>query len=163
MGHKILYQNHRKLTLHAVSLLTLALAAFVVYMIFFDLDGFFSEFSSQATGIAWIIFFLLAGNSMLVCMFWLSGRYVLEITKLENQEELIIKTWSIFGFYHKKRCPAGVLENPEFRFGKANFSHVPTVNAPWWKLKDQNGRTLVVDMNGKFFLDFKEKTTLKNI
>lgn len=62
----MLYQNKRAVTLHLVSLLTLALSVFVLYMIFSDLDDFFIEYSSKASGIGWMIFMLLAGNVMLV-------------------------------------------------------------------------------------------------
>ena len=151
----MLYQNKRAVTLHLVSLLTLALSVFVLYMIFSDLDGFFIEYSSKASGIGWMIFMLLAGNVMLGCMFWLSGRYVLQISALENRQ-VIVKTWSFLGIYHTTAYPETILKTPKFHFGKANFSHVPTVNAPWWKLKTPNGKTLVVDMQGDFSINFKD-------
>ena len=151
----MLYQNKRAVTLHLVSLLTLTLSVFVLYMIFSDLDGFFVEYSYKASGICWMIFMLFAGNVMLDCMFWLSGRYVLQISALENGQ-VIVQTWSVFGIYQITAYPETILKNPKFHFGKANFSHFPTVNAPWWRLKTPNGKTLVVDIHGKFSLNFKE-------
>src|SRR5690606_4576987 len=154
MNSKILYRNKRTFTLHAVSLLTLRLSFFTFYMIFLSPDEFFAEFSSTASGIAWMIFFLIAGNSMLFCMFWLSGRYVLEIHKYDVQGEIMVKTWSISGSYRRKNYPHSILENRKFHFGHANFSHVPQVNAPWWQLKTPSGKSLIVDLNGDFSHDF---------
>ncbi len=147
----MLYHNKRAITLHLVSVLTLALSVFVSYMIFSDLDGFFEEYSSKASGIAWLIFMLVMGNAMLVCMLWLSGKYVLEIIQSEtNKSEITVKTWSLFGLYRTKTYPKAMLENRKFHFGKANFSHVPTVNAPWYQLKTPSGKTMVMDLQGEF-------------
>lgn len=90
-------------------------------------------------------------------MFWLSGRYVIEISENKgNEVYIIVKTWSVFGIYRTTIYPKTILEKPKFHFGKANFSHVPTVNAPWWQLKSPNGKTLVVDIQGAFFTSFKD-------
>ncbi len=154
----MLYQNKRGVTLHLVSLLTLALSIFVSYLIFSDLDRFFQEYSSKISAILWLMFMLVMGNVMLICMLWLSGKYVIEIIQSNDDEEnIVVKTWSIFGFYRSKIYPKGILEHTKFHFGKANFSHVPTVNAPWWQLKTPNGKVLVVDMQGEFSPNFKPK------
>lgn len=152
---KMLYQNRRAVTLHIISLLTLTLSVFVLYMIFSDLEVFLKEYSSNAAGIGWMIFMLLAGNIMLGAMLWLSGRYVLRIWASENGQ-VMVQTWSFFGIYRTSHYPETILKNPQFRFGNANFSHVPTVNAPWWKLKTPKGKTLVLDMQADFSFDFKE-------
>jgi hypothetical protein len=132
----------------------MALSAFVFWMIFSDIDGFFKEYSSRASGIAWMIFFLVAGNCMLVCMLWLSGRYVLQISETANGE-LEVETWSFWGLYCKRKYPGSILINPKFHYGRTAFSHVPTVNAPWWGLKTPRGKSLVVDLQGTFFFDWQ--------
>jgi hypothetical protein len=65
-GEKLLYINKRSFTMYFVSLITVAMSIFVFYMIFSDLDGFFLEYSSRATGIAWMIFMMCCGNILLL-------------------------------------------------------------------------------------------------
>jgi hypothetical protein len=116
----MLYQNKRVVTLHLVSLLTLALSVFVLYMIFSDLDGFFIEYSSKASGIGWMIFMLLAGNVMLGCMFWLSGRYVLQISALENRQ-VIVKSLVFFENIPYYGLSGNDFENSKIPFWKSKF------------------------------------------
>ncbi len=155
MSIHVLYRNNRQFLLHAVSLLTIALSVFVFWMIFSDLSGFWGEYTSRASGIAWMMFFLVAGNSMMVCMLWLSGRYVLQINETVTGE-LEVETWDFLGLYRIKIYPRSILSDPKFHYGRAAFSHVPAVNAPWWGLKTPRGKTLVVDLQGTFFFDWQD-------
>lgn len=145
----LLYQNNRKHTLNAVGMICLGLSIFVFYMIFHDLDGFFMEYSDLVYGYIAFAFFLVAGNAMLMAMVWLSGRYVLKIEHI-NPNELVITTWSITGFNKSFTQDIQLLTDVKYIKGNARFSGVPSVNAPWLKLKTNENKTLVVDMQGDF-------------
>lgn len=158
--HHLIYENKRQPILYFVSIIVIALAVFIFYMIFSDWKEFASEYSSRFSAIAWTAFMLVAGNAMLLCIIWLNGRYVLQIEK-STENHILIKTWSISGFHKTRKYPESMLENPIFNFGNASFSHVPTVKASWWKLKAPNGKSFVVDLQGEFFYSFKESNRLK--
>lgn len=145
----LVYQNHRKQTLNAVAILCLGLSFFVFYMIFHDWEGFFIEYSEKLYGYFALAFFLFAGNIMLLTMVWLSGRYVLLIKQI-NQNELLITTWSIIGFQKSIVEDVQLIKSASFIRGDAYFSGVPKVNAPWLKLKTKENKILVVDMQGDF-------------
>lgn len=146
-----IYTNERQLTLCTVSLLTISLSIFTAYMIFSDLDSFLMEFSSKISGIIWMILMMILGNIMLICMIWLSGRYVL---KIENAEEgfINIQTWSILGFYKKRKYPKDILNQQKYHEGYTKFNGVPAANAPWIQIKTQEGKTLIIDAQGEFNL-----------
>ncbi len=154
-AHTTLYENFRSTTLHLVSLVTIALAIFVLWMIFHDLEGYLAEFRSLETAAGWTLFFMAAGSAMLSCMIWLSGRYVLSIIQEGNCVR--IKTWSILGLHKTKAYPVSILNACEFKTGKSNFLNSPVVIASWLKLKTPVGKTLVIDLDGKFS-DPRKKT-----
>ncbi|WP_026752336.1 hypothetical protein [Sediminibacterium sp. C3] len=107
------------------------------------------EYSDLVYGYIAFAFFLVAGNAMLMAMVWLSGRYVLKIEHI-NPNELVITTWSITGFNKSFTQDIQLLTDVKYIKGNARFSGVPSVNAPWLKLKTNENKTLVVDMQGDF-------------
>jgi len=82
-------------------------------------------------------------------MLWLSDRYILKIERL-TENEISIKTWSVFGFHQTKTYPKNILESTKFHKGQANFYSTPTVNAPWIQLKTPRGKLLIMDIQGEF-------------
>jgi hypothetical protein len=146
----MIYESKRQPALYFVTLVTLSLSVFVSWMIFSAGDDFNREFSSPSSALAWKVIFLLGGNIMLLCMVWLNGRYVLEITKAED-EIVSVKTWSILGLHRTRRYPRSILtEGCKFHSGQAWIDTGPRVNAPWLRLRTPEGRLLVVDAQGSF-------------
>jgi len=129
-----------------VSLLTAGLSVFTFYMIFFDLDNFFIEYSSKLSGIFWMIYFVIFGNILLICMLWLSGRYIL---KIEEAEEgfVYIKTWSIIGLHKTQKYPREILDTATFHKGVSNHPGAPVVVAPYSILRTPNGKRLIWDVH----------------
>ena len=119
-------------------------------MIFSDLDDFFIEYSSKASGIGWMIFFLVAGNCMMACMLWMSGRYILRIERID-EKNILIKTWSIIGFHKTRKYPATVLNTSVFNKGVSNYLGAPVVVAPYSVLKTSTGKKLILDEQGIFY------------
>lgn len=152
----IIYTNNRSRTLYIVSLLTFLLSVFVFYMIFSDLNDFYEEYSSKLSGTIWMIFMIIMGNLMLLCMLWLNGRYVLKIENAEK-EFIKIKTWSIFGFHKTKTHPNSILNNIKYYEGYTHINGTPTVNAPWFKLKTTKGKMLIIDAQGDFNKQLKTR------
>lgn len=145
------YKNSRSLTLYFVTIVTLALSIFVVYMIFNDLDAFFEEYSSRVSGIFWFTFMLVAGNIMFACMLWLSGRYILKI-ELADENHILITTWSMLGFHKTEKHPAEILKTETFCKGVSNHFNAPVVVAPYSILKTTTGKKLILDEQGFFEL-----------
>ena len=145
----VIYTNNHSLKLYMVSLLILSLSVFVFYMIFSDLDDFYKEYSSKLSGTMWMIFMIVLGNAMFVCMLWLSGRYVL---KIEHSEErfVSVKTWSILGLHKTEKYPKSILDNIKYYPGYTHIRGTPAANAPWFKLKTPKGKILVIDTQGHF-------------
>ena len=156
MKKRLIYRNHRAITLHLVGLLTLAIPVYVITMIFWDFEHFLSEFSSRNSGIAWAIFMITMSHGTLIAMLWLSGRYVLSITESDTRNETIeVKTWSFIGFYRTRYYPKSILNNSQYNPGTGFYGRGPVVNAPWYQLKTPKGKTLVVDGKGDFFYQGK--------
>lgn len=151
---KLIYKNSRSLTLYFVSVVTFALSIFVCYMIFSDLDTFFEEYSSRVSGIFWLLFMLVAGNIMFVCMLWLSGRYIL---KIEQTDEIfiLITIWSMLGVYRTEKHPVEILKTEKFYKGVSNHFNAPVVVAPYSVLKTTTGKKLILDQQGFFQLKTK--------
>lgn len=149
MENRTLYVNKRSKTLYAVSILTATLSVFVFYMIFSNLELFLQEFETNVHAIFWTTFMVIMGNIMFLCMLWMSGRYVVRVTQLPD-EFVAIKTWSILGWNRTKIYPESVWKNSVYQEGKANYHGVPSVNAPWLRLKTPSGKTLVVDLDADF-------------
>ncbi len=145
--YAVAYINRRTPTLYMVTLITVALSIFTFYMIFFDLDNFFIEYSSKLSGIFWMIYFVIFGNILLICMLWLSGRYIL---KIEEAEEgfVYIKTWSIIGLHRTKRYPKAITTSGTYYHGRANLPSTPVVNAPFSVLRTPSGKRLILDEAG---------------
>lgn len=142
--YTVTYINRRTPTLYMVTLITVALSIFTFYMIFSDLDNFFVEYSSRQSGILWMVFFLIAGNIMLGCMLWLSGRYILRIEEAE-EGFVYIKTWSIIGRHKTRKYPDNLLDTAMFRKGVSNHPGAPVVVAPYSVLKTPTGKKLILD------------------
>jgi len=118
-------------------------------MIFSDLKGFFSEYSSSLPAFFWMCYMLIAGNIMFFAMLWLSGRYIL---KIEDSKEgfISVKTWSILGFHKTEKHPKSILDNIKYCQGYTHIRGTTTANAPWFKLKTPKGKILVIDAQGHF-------------
>lgn len=145
----LIYTSNRTTMLYSVSILTLSLSVFVFYMIFSDLEGFFSEYSSSLSAFFWMCYMLITGNIMFFAMLWLSGRYVL---KIEHSEErfVSVKTWSILGLHKTEKYPKSILDNIKYYPGYTHIRGTPAANAPWFKLKTPKGKILVIDTQGHF-------------
>lgn len=152
----VLYQNKSAITLYLVSLLTLVLSVFVFYMIFSDLDNFFTEYSSKLSGIGWLIFFLVMGNSLLACMIWMSGRYILQIKRIDDNN-ILIKTWSIIGFNKNRSYPVTIFNAAIYKKGVSKYLGAPIVIAPYSILKTPTKKRLILDELGTFNIETKVK------
>lgn len=87
---------------------------------------------------------------MLVCMLWLSGRYILQIEKADEQH-IFIKTWSIIGIHKTRKYPLAILKTETYYKGVSNHLNAPVVVAPYSVLKTTTGKKLILDEQGKFF------------
>lgn len=146
----LIYKNNRIRLMYAVSVLTLSMSIFTNYMIFSDFDAFLSEFNSKSEGIFWMIFMVLCGHILLICMLWLSNKYVLEIAKI-SEHEIRIKTWSIFGFHKIYIDKVEILKSSTYTAGYTRITGGPMVNAPYLKLKLSNDKKLIIDLQGRFY------------
>lgn len=149
---KLLYKSRRSLILHLLSVMTLSLFVYVIYLIFSDLSGFMEAFGSVSSAIFVMIIFIVLGSAMFIALCWLSGRYVLTIVRVENEKEFIqVKTWSVLGFYKTRKYHRNILKKYAYFRGESAYYEAPSVKAPWFRLKTPNGKWLVVDARGEFY------------
>lgn len=75
-------------------------------------------------------------------MLWISGKYVLQITKA-NENYIFVKTWSIFGFHKIRKFPADMLKTAVYQTGVYKYPNTPVVSAPYSILKTPSGKQLM--------------------
>lgn len=146
-NYQLIYKSNRLVVLYFVSVLTMVLSIFVIFMIFSNWSRFAMEFDSKFSAIAWAIFMLIAGNIMFCAVLWLNGKYILRIEQAD-EHFVFIKTWSIFGIHKTRKYPADILNSATFYNGITKSYRTPVVIAPYSILKTSSGKKLVLDEQG---------------
>ena len=129
MPDAIIYQSNRRLILHFVSIICLAVSALVIHIVFFLNKNLQAEFNSLLAYYAWLMFLLIAGNIITLAIIWLSGRYVLKIT-IGDDNRINITTWSIIGLYQTKTYSATILHKRKYYKGESNNANAPAYMRP---------------------------------
>ncbi|MCU0395496.1 MAG: hypothetical protein MUF29_06280 [Chitinophagaceae bacterium] len=145
----LLYINGRQWTLAFVSLVSLAAAAGVDYVVWLEPASLDEEFDSPLHAWAFKGMVMVLGHAMLVAVWWLSGRYVLEMQEAAK-DTLVVKTWHWLGLHRTRRYPVSLLEDAGYVEGRTRLPGRPVVHAPWLKLRTPGGKALVLDLQGKY-------------
>jgi hypothetical protein len=150
MNIKILFESKRRLALNLASAVSFSILVMTNALIFSDWEKFESEFDSYTIAVIWAIVFNLFSIALPIAVIWMSGRYILKI-RLIGENEILISTWTIFGFHKKYKEHKSILKDADFVAGKGFYGRGPVVNAPWNKIKTSKGKTLVQDLQGTFY------------
>jgi len=143
---EILFNSQRNNKLWFVLLICISVSVFLSYFILILTDKqLLQDFDSLYLAKIWQVFMLLVANSLTLFMLWFGGRYVLQISRLENGN-LLITTWHPFYFkYQKEYSKDAWAENIVLRQGK--FFRFTT---PYFILNPQSNKNMIIDLNGVF-------------
>ncbi|WAC40131.1 hypothetical protein [Pedobacter sp. SL55] len=145
----LVYQSKRENALWFVSVISLVTSCIINYLV---CTGKISntDFSSQLSYIFWMIAFIIAGNLLMIVLLWMHGKYLIMLSILPNQM-IAVTSWSIWGKHQTKTyTKANFCGHVKSYDGKSNFYNIPSVNAPFVKIKTLQGKVFIVDLQGEF-------------
>lgn len=99
-----------------------------------------------------LIVLSLAGNVFLICLFWLDGRYVLRIERIDRKH-VLITTWRLFRKPKTAKYYDGILRRvlPGRYVGGARSAS--PFRSPCTLLRTPRGKKLLIDHAGDFLGD----------
>lgn len=151
MVHKAkLYQNSRYSTLNFLSVATISISVFVMFIIFWDLEGFLRVFPQTYMGWMLIGFVATIFLSMVFVLLWISGRYVLTIREIDDST-LVVSTWSVWGKRNTHLYPKSILEPSFYTINTMCLPDDKATQSFWIPLKTPKGKDLIVDLQGVFY------------
>lgn len=152
MDQKIYFQSNRTPTLWFVTLICLSMSVLgTAATLNMTVEEDLYDYSSITSMRLWQAFFLMMSNALTVVMWWMSGKYVLRITRYRDGQ-LQIRTWSMFLIsrtFHLREEDI-VREAIKHYEGRTFIPGKPLVHAPWDSVHTQQGRRFVVDLQGSF-------------
>lgn len=146
----LIYSNNREKVLYALSGLVVIISFFVCFRIWEDSARLFSFLDLPLfVSILGLIVLSLAGNVFLICLFWLDGRYVLRIERIDRKH-VLITTWRLFRRPKTVKYYDGILKTV-FR-GRRVGRHrsASPFRSPCTLLRTPRGKKLLIDHAGDF-------------
>lgn len=144
----LIFSSKRTKMLWFVTVLSFFLSVSInITLLTMDIDKELMEYSSLLSFVAFQIFFVIAGNILLVVMIWMSGKYAISII-VNPGNNISVKCWGIFGYRIHTFSVNRIISSTYFA-GQSNFAGAPRVNAPWIRLKTDLGNLFIIDMQGE--------------
>lgn len=145
----VLYDNKRKGVVNFVFAISLAISILCTYNVLsMSRETLITEFSTLFIGRLWQIFFIICGNILLFFILRYKNRYIIHI-ELKPYKQVVIKTWNLGRGKTTTHDPLE-FKNTDFYLGQTVLPNTPIVQAPYFKLSLNNGKTYLLDMQGDF-------------
>ncbi|MCO5248167.1 MAG: hypothetical protein M9887_04360 [Chitinophagales bacterium] len=153
MDEKLIYTNRRGILLHVISIGSMAISIYLLYLLFGNIHDLVSELPSKNFGYFIVVLLTLLVFVIPVFIIWLHGRYVLKIIKTVYPNEIAVTTWSFFGNYRTKKYPEDIFSQAKYKKGKYLNPDGVSVDAPWLKITTPDNKILIIDLQGDIMDD----------
>lgn len=142
-----MFKSNRSKTLWFVTIVSLSLSIGVFFtVISSDYNNEIQDYSSELSFWFWNIVFILLSNTLIAAVFWISGKYILKL-ELISEDEIEVYIWRVIG---NKKLTYKLLDIGEVKYyeGRADYVDTPKVNAPWLKI-DFGNKNYMLDLQGE--------------
>jgi len=140
----------RRMLIRMVSWLSMLLPLITTMLVLrMTADNLLIEFGNIAAGRLFQFFLVSLSGIFLYAMMWLSGRYILYVTRLKNGK-IVITTWHIV-YGASTRIIAGpeYTQYAVYHEGRSILPFAPVVNAPYVTVFI-GGKKMILDAQGDF-------------